>query len=39
MIQRVGLMSRDAEGDNPYADMALLKLERELDLATIEIQK
>jgi len=32
-------MSRDAEGDNLYADMALLKLENALDLATTEIQK
>ncbi|WP_343550868.1 PFL_4669 family integrating conjugative element protein [Pantoea sp.] len=39
VIQRAGLMSRDAEGDNPYADMALLKLENALDLATTEIQK
>jgi hypothetical protein len=39
VIQRTGLMSRDAEGDYSYADMALLKLENALDLATTEIQK
>ncbi|WP_217551181.1 AcaB family transcriptional regulator, partial [Pantoea sp. GbtcB22] len=39
VIQCAGLMTRDAEGDNPYPDMALLKLENAHDLATSENQK